>query len=110
MKRKCRSGLALALAFVLTGAACMLPVIPVSAETGAGAESKDVKKITVNVQTTDSITLKAEDNYEYAIETEKENGRRPGSMTGRIRLLYLKAFRQRPSIGLAADWQEVPRQ
>lgn len=73
MKRKCRSGLALALAFVLTGAACMLPVIPVSAETGAGVESKDVKKIAVNVQTTDSITLKAEDNYEYAIETEKDN-------------------------------------
>lgn len=73
MKRKSRRGLALALAFVLTGAICMLPVIPVSAETGAGAESTDVKKIVVNVQTTDSITLRAEDNYEYAIETEKDN-------------------------------------
>ena len=73
MKRIVRKALALLLTFVLVGAAWILPVFPVSAETGNDKQNTGEQKPEVIEKTTDSIKLRAEENYEYAIETGKEN-------------------------------------
>ena len=72
MKRKSKRGFALLLAFVLTGAACMMPDMKVSAASAAGTEDTKAKKMEVVNQTTESITLRTQENYEYAIETVKD--------------------------------------
>ncbi|MBU3878129.1 LPXTG cell wall anchor domain-containing protein [Faecalicatena sp. AGMB00832] len=73
MKRKSRRGLALMLAFILTGAACMMPDVKVSAASAAGTENRQTNNLEVVDKTAQSITLRAQDNYEYAIETTVNN-------------------------------------
>lgn len=69
MKRKKRRGLALMLAFVLAGAACMMPDIKVSAASAAGTDNTQNQNLEVVNKTAESITLRTQENYEYAIET-----------------------------------------
>lgn len=75
MKRKSSRGLALLLTLVLAGASGMLPAVPVSAETGNNMQNTGVQKPEVIEKTADSIKLRTEQNCEYAIETEKDNGK-----------------------------------
>ncbi len=75
MKRNSRRGLAFLLTFVLIGAAGVLPAFPVSAETENVTQNTGVQKPEVIEKTTDSIKLRTEQDFEYAIETEKDNAR-----------------------------------
>lgn len=75
MKWKGKRGLALLLTFVLIGAAGILPAFPVSAETVNVTQDTGVQKPEVIEKTTDRIKLRTEQDYEYAIETEKNNAR-----------------------------------
>lgn len=50
-----------------------VPAFPVSADTGTGEQITEVKKPEVIEKTTESIKLRTETNYEYAIETERES-------------------------------------
>lgn len=75
MKRKKRRGLALMLAFVLAGAACMMPDIKVSAASAAGTDNTQNQNLEVVNKTAESITLRTQENYEYAIETVTPSGK-----------------------------------
>ena len=75
MKKNSRRGLAFLLTFVLIGAAGVLPAFPVSAETENVTRNTGVQKPEVIEKTTDSIKLRTEQDFEYAIETEKDNSR-----------------------------------